>query len=114
MDDNEVQTVARLVEKAIAKHTSPPPAAGSPEAFADGMLSAVQSYLKRCLDPLRERVAALEQRGSMSFEAAFDPGRAYVRGSVVQRNSGLYVAMIDAPTGTPGSSENWRRIGRDS
>ncbi|HUG26215.1 hypothetical protein [Piscinibacter sp.] len=59
---------------------------------------------------LEVRTAELEQRRTMAFEGAFDPGRTYRAGDVTQRAGGLFVAL--AATGElPGESTYWRRIG---
>lgn len=81
---------------------------------------AIKEFVTASVAPLTQRLAVLEveqrvtrleERRAMAFEGAFELGRSYSVGDVVQRQGCLFVATTDAATEQPGESSQWRKIG---
>ena len=75
-------------------------------------LGEVAALLHDATMRLATRTAALEGQRPMTFAGGWSPGMAYARGAVVQKGSGVYVALtdlaIDGPA--PGQASAWRRL----
>lgn len=76
------------------------------EAAADGAGQALKPFLAE----LEKRVEELEKASPADYvRGGWRPDETYQRGSLVQRKSSTYIAMIETQE-EPGQSSHWRRI----
>ena len=62
---------------------------------------------------LEARLEAVESARYMRFLGPHDPGVSYGCGAVTLRSGSAWVALTPT-TATPGSSSDWRRLGKDA
>ena len=99
----KLSDIDAAVEKAL-KDLKDPSRAGPVIA------AVVGRELVKELARLEERLGQLE-RDALVYAGSWDVAKAYARSDLVQRGSGLYIALIATKAGdAPGASASWRRI----
>ena len=84
------------------------------EWLLDVVMDAVGEGLKPVVKELRDRLDLLESQQTTladCFKGGHVSGQHYERGSLVQKQGGIYLALTGTSE-TPGSSDSWRQIGR--
>lgn len=72
--------------------------------------------IREVVDPLRQRIAELEQRSTMSYRGTWDPQVTYRRGDVVTHAGAAWHAAGETHADKPGIGASWRlmvKAGRD-
>jgi hypothetical protein len=80
------------------------------KAIIDGIAPAVRDHVDQQLVPLRQQIAALEQRPALKHLGTYRDGAAYVEGNLVTRNGGLWLCLqntVEPPGKTPAA---WQLI----
>lgn len=76
------------------------------KAFGEEMVEIVRGYVGRELEPLRERLAALESElgeiksNGTRFRGVYQRASSYRRGDQATHRGSLWTALQDAPEGT--------------
>jgi hypothetical protein len=94
----------------------------SVEAMADGVVQAIQQYVRNAIAPLEKQVADLQQQVADlerertktladAFEGPWLAGRDYKRGALVQHRETSWLCLDDTRE-KPGSSSSWRSLAR--
>jgi hypothetical protein len=68
------------------------------KAFGAEIVSAVKDYIRRRVEPLEERIAALESHG-IKYAGAYQRAVSYRRGTVVTSDGAMWVALRDTTEG---------------
>lgn len=99
-----LRDIEAAFEEALAK-------AKNPHEVAALTVAALGRRLVAEHEVITARLASLESRKSLCWAGAHDITKGYSPGDVVQRVSGLWVALVET-TEAPGQSAHWREIAK--
>ena len=87
---------------------------GECKALVDAIFEGTKQMLEHVAAPLRQRLSALEAEvttlRTMGYAGVFQRALAseYHRNVLVTHDGGLWCALKDAPSGTPGTGPDWQ------
>jgi hypothetical protein len=87
------------------------------EAMGQAMAPIVEKYVKRCVQPLVDRIVELENNRTQ-YEGVYQRAQSYRRGSIVTHKRGAWVALWNTNVGdVPDEGPAWQLFvpaGRDA
>jgi hypothetical protein len=79
------------------------------KAFGQELCALLKNYIRRQLEPVTQRIAALEARSSIENRGAWSKEKVYKSGDVITYARSLWLARSPNCGAKPGSSPAWQR-----